>query len=165
MNFGEKIKQTRKEKGLSQEEFGKKTGIHPKNVGKYEANKSIPSTEKLKRIAEVLEVSADYLIFDNVPKSGKAELSDLELFSKFREVEEMEESEKNVIVKIIDAMIIKTKVEKAVKPETQDPWDNKMRKILTRFRDRAKKYSEEDIIKIVDKAVEAVRDEEKEKVA
>ena len=161
MSLGAKIKELRKEQGLSQAELGRLAGIHEKLVSKYENERIIPTADTLKKMAQALHISADYLIFDNVPKEGKIELDDLGLFLRFQEVDNMGEEEKETIKKVIDAMIIKSKVEKAVKPEAHDPWDDRMRRVLARFRDKAKGYSEKEIMKIVDEAVEAARREER----
>ena len=73
----------------------------------------------------------------------------------------MDVENKKMIVNLIDAVIIKAKVQQAIKPAKEQPWEDRMRQTLTRFRSRAKGYSEEEIMQIVDKAVEAVRVEEK----
>lgn len=160
MSLGVKIKELRKEHGLSQGELAKLAGIHEKLISKYENERIVPTADTLKRIAEALHISSDYLIFDNVPKDGRVELKDLELFSKFREVENMPEEEIETIKKVIDAMIVKSKIQKAVRPQVYDPWDERMRRLLGRLRDKAKGYSEEEIVRIVDKAVDAVRSKE-----
>ena len=69
---------------------------------------------------------------------------------------------RNMIKNLIDAVIIKSKVEDIIKPAPEDPWEVRMKKILTKFRKRAKGYSEDEILQIVNKAVEEVRFEEKE---
>ena len=163
MSLGTKIKQLRKEQGLSQGELGKVAGIHEKLISKYEHERIIPTADTLKKISQALRISADYLIFENVPKEGKVELKDLELFSMFKEVEDMGEDERETIKNIIDAMIVKSKVQKAVRPESQDEWSARMRRVVDRLREGAKGYSEEEIEKIVDEAVEAVRREDKRK--
>ncbi len=81
----------------------------------------------------------------------------------FKEVEHMGEEERETVKRVIDAMIVKNKMQRAVRPEAQDLWSNRMRKVLARFREGAKGYSEEEIMEIVDEAVEAVRREEKHK--
>lgn len=159
MSLGAKIKELRKEQGLSQGNLGKLSGIHEKLVSKYENERIIPTADTLKKIAQALHVTSDYLIFDNVPKEGRTELADLELFSLFKEVEHMGEDERGTIKKVIDAMIVKSKVQKAI----QDPWSARMRRVVDRFREGAKGYSEEEIEKIVDEAVAAVRREESAK--
>ena len=161
MRLGEKIKQLRGERGFSQGFLEQRSGVSAKLLSKYENGRIVPTAETLKKIAEALDISADYLIFDNVPKDGRCQLDDLELFEKFREVERMDIENKKMIVNLIDAVIIKAKVQQAIKPAKEQPWEDRMRQTLTRFRSRAKGYSEEEIMQIVDKAVEAVRLEEK----
>ena len=60
-----------------------------------------------------------------------------------------------------DAVIVKGKVQKGVRPD-QD-WRARMRGAVDRLREGAKGYSEKEIEKIVDEALAAVRREEREK--
>lgn len=161
MSLGEKIKQLRQEKGYSQTFLEKRSGVNSKLLSKYENGRIIPTADTLRKIAEGLDISADYLIFDNVPKDGRCQLDDLELFERFKEVERMDPENKKMIVNLIDAVIIKTKVQQAIKPASELPWEERMRQTLARLRKRAQGYSEQEIMQIVDKAVEAVRLEEK----
>ncbi len=161
MTLGEKIKQLRQEKGYSQIFLEKKSGVNSKLLSKYENGRIIPTADTLRKIAEGLDISADYLIFNNVPKDGRCQLNDLELFERFREVERMDPENRKMIVNLIDAVIIKTKVQQAIKPASELPWEERMQQTLGRLRKRAQGYSEQEIMKIVDEAVEAVRLEEK----
>lgn len=163
MSLGIKLKELRKEQGLSQGDLGKIAGIHQKLLSKYELERIMPTADTLKKISQALHVSADYLIFENVPKEGKIELKDLELFTMFKEAENLEQEERETIKKVIDAMIVKNKVEKVVRPELQEPWSNRMRKTLAKLREGAKGHSEKEIEQIVDEAVKAVRREERHK--
>ena len=165
MTLGEKIKQLRKEKGFSQSVLEKRSGVNAKLLSKYETGRIIPTAETLRKIAEGLEISADYLLFDNVPKNGLSPLKDLELFEKFKEVEAMDPENRTMIKNLIDAVIIKTKVEHALKPVYEEPWEDRMRKTLSKFRDRAKGYSEEEVLRIVEDAVKAVRLEEEKRAS
>jgi len=165
MTLGEKIRQLRKEKAFSQSVLEKRSGVNAKLLSKYENGRIMPTADTLRRIAEGLEISADYLIFDNVPKDGLSQLKDLELFEKFKEVERMGPENKNMIKNLIDAVIIKTKVQQVLRPAHEEPWEDRMRKTLSKFRERAKGYSEEDILRIVEDAVKAVRLEEEEERA
>ena len=165
MNLGEKIKLLRSEKGLSQTILEKKSGVNAKLLSKYENGRILPTADTLKKIAQALETSTDYLIFDNVPKDGLTQLADLDLFEKFKEVERLDPEDKAMIKKLIDAVVIKTKVQQVLKPASQEPWEGRMKKTLTRLRDRAKGYSEDQIMQIVDEAVQAVRLEEQKKAA
>jgi transcriptional regulator with XRE-family HTH domain len=161
MSLGEKIKQLRQEKGYSQTLLEKRSGVNSKLLSKYENGRIIPTADTLRKIAEGLDISADYLIFDNVPKDGRCQLNDLELFERFKEVELMDAENRKMIVNLIDAVIIKTKVQQAIKPASELPWEERMQQTLGRLRKRAQGYSEQEIMQIVDEAVEAVRLEEK----
>ena len=97
MNLGKKIKQLRTEKGFSQSLLEKKTGVNSKLLSKYENGRIMPTADTLRKIAAGLEISADYLIFDNVPKDGLSQLKDLELFEKFKEVEQLDMENRNLI--------------------------------------------------------------------
>jgi transcriptional regulator with XRE-family HTH domain len=158
MTLGEKIKQLRKEKGYSQTFLEKKSGVNSRLLSKYENGRIIPTADTLRKIVEGLDISADYLIFNNVPKDGRCQLSDLELFERFKEVERMDSENRKMIVNLIDAVIIKTKVQQAIKLASGLPWEERMQQTLGRLRKRAQGYSEQEIMKIVD---EAVRLEEK----
>ncbi|MDM8535359.1 helix-turn-helix transcriptional regulator [Desulfobacterales bacterium HSG17] len=161
VTLGDKIKLTRKEKGYSQVFLEKKCGVNSKLLSKYENGRIIPTADTLRKIAEGLDISSDYLIFDNVPKDRVCRLNDLELFEKFREVECMDPENKSMIINLIDAVLIKIKVQDVLKPKNEEPWEARMRQTLSGLKKKARGYSEEDILQIVDKAVEAVRLEEK----
>ena len=116
----------------------------------------------MRKIAQALQISADYLIFDNAPKSGISQLNDLELFEKFQEVENMSLENRTMIKNMIDALIIKSKVESVIRPnQNKDSWESRMQSTLNRLRARNKDYSEDEILQIVNKAVEEVRSEKK----
>lgn len=159
-SLGDKIRQLRQEQGLSQVLLEKKSGVNSKLLSKYENGRIVPTADTLRKIAEGLETSADYLIFDNVPKDGLSQIEDLDLFEKFKEVEQMDAENKNIIKSLIEAIIIKNKVQEVIKPK-KTPWEDRMRQTLAKLRKRAKGYSEDDIMRIVDESVRAVRLEEK----
>ena len=164
MTLGEKIKQLRKERGFSQTVLEQRSGVNSKLLSKYENGRIIPTADTLRKIATGLEISADYLLFDNVPKNGLSPLKDLELFEMFQEVEGMDQENKKMIKNLINAVIVRNKVQGVLTPAYEEPWEDRMKKTLSKFRDRAKEYSEEDILRIVEDAVKAVRvDEEKRK--
>lgn len=69
MNLGEKIYKLRKEKGMSQETLAEKIGTTRQAVSKWENNQGYPETEKLLLLANVFEVSTDYLLKDDKGES------------------------------------------------------------------------------------------------
>ena len=62
MTLAEKIYQARKKAGLSQEALADALGVTRQAVSKWETGKSVPDTENLRRMAQVLAVSADYFL-------------------------------------------------------------------------------------------------------
>ena len=64
MTLGEKIKEARKNHGLSQEQFAEKLCVSRSAVAKWETDKGTPDIENLKAISSLLNVSIDYLLDD-----------------------------------------------------------------------------------------------------
>lgn len=60
-DFAERLKRLRKKNGLSQEALGNKLGVGQTSIANYEANKRIPSLEVFISIANIFNVSLDYL--------------------------------------------------------------------------------------------------------
>ena len=65
MTFGEKLKDARKEAGLSQEQLAEKLFVSRSAVAKWESGKGMPDIENMKAIAQLLDVSMDYLLDDD----------------------------------------------------------------------------------------------------
>ena len=62
MKFGEKVKDARKKAGYTQEQLAEKLGVSRQAVTKWETGNGIPDVDNLKYIAQVLNVSMDYLL-------------------------------------------------------------------------------------------------------
>ncbi|WP_028042521.1 helix-turn-helix domain-containing protein [Candidatus Stoquefichus massiliensis] len=62
MNFGEKLFQLRKEKGLSQEALADEINTTRQAISKWENNQGYPETEKLLVLGRLFDVSIDYLL-------------------------------------------------------------------------------------------------------
>lgn len=60
--FPQRLKQLRKEMGLSQKSLSEHLGVTQQAVGKWETGRSSPDPSTLARLAELLETSADYLL-------------------------------------------------------------------------------------------------------
>ncbi|MBB3105391.1 helix-turn-helix domain-containing protein [Azomonas macrocytogenes] len=63
--FGETVRNLRKAKGVSQEEFADKVGIHRTYIGGIERGERNPTLTTIQRIAESLGVSAKDLLPEN----------------------------------------------------------------------------------------------------
>ncbi len=82
MTLGEKLKLARNEMNLSQELLAQKLGVSRSAVAKWETDKGIPDVDNLKVLAELLDVSIDYLLSEDVgvQKSVLKEKVDLSLY-------------------------------------------------------------------------------------
>ena len=75
---GERIRQARKEKHLSQAELAEKVQISASHMSDLENGKTNISLEIFMRITEALQVSADWLLQTNIPEVGKIQIAELE---------------------------------------------------------------------------------------
>jgi transcriptional regulator with XRE-family HTH domain len=113
MNFGEKIKQLRKEKGWSQEQLSKHIDTDTRQVSLYENNKVSPSAETIIRIAKVFNVSIDYLLIDDATRRP-LKVSDESIFENIQKIDMLTDEEKQSVFKIIDGLAAKNKLKTAV---------------------------------------------------
>ena len=76
VTLGEKIKEARKQAGLSQEQLSEKLGVSRSAVAKWETNGGIPDRDNLYRLAEVLNVTVNDL--HHIIEQSKLSQVDLE---------------------------------------------------------------------------------------
>lgn len=75
MTFGNKLKEQRKKKGLSQEQAAEKLGVSRQAVSRWEAEETLPDANNLKEISKLYGVSIDYLLNEKIDEEGAAETS------------------------------------------------------------------------------------------
>ena len=71
MKISEKILTLRKKEGLSQEELANKLDVSRQTVYKWESDLATPEIEKIKNIANMFNVSFDYLMDDDIESYEK----------------------------------------------------------------------------------------------
>lgn len=64
--LGMRIRKARKERHVTQEQLGEICELSTAHIGHIERGTRIPSLDTLFRIAQALDISTDYLIFDSV---------------------------------------------------------------------------------------------------
>lgn len=64
MDFGKKVKEIRKSKGLSQRELGEKMGITQQTIAQYERAIEQPKLTTVRKLAEALDVPIGELVTD-----------------------------------------------------------------------------------------------------
>ncbi len=110
MSFSQRLKKARIEKGFSQTELGKLVNIHYTQIGRYENKGAHPSADVLAKIANVLGVSSEYLLNGSKESLAENTLTDKDLLNQFKVVEQMNDEDKNIVKKVIDALITKSQI-------------------------------------------------------
>ena len=65
-DFGLRLAELRKKRGLSQDAVAKRLGVNKATISAYERNTTAPSIETLKSLAVIYNSSADYMLgFEN----------------------------------------------------------------------------------------------------
>ncbi|MCC6976276.1 MAG: helix-turn-helix transcriptional regulator [Anaerolineae bacterium] len=59
---GDRLRELRLARELTQQELAQRVGVHPQHIYKLEVGKYKPNSDTLIRLARELEVSADYLL-------------------------------------------------------------------------------------------------------
>lgn len=62
MNFGEKLRELRLQKGLTQQQLGTQIGVTKSVISFYELQERMPSPDILVKLASVFHVTTDYLL-------------------------------------------------------------------------------------------------------
>lgn len=78
MNLSEKILKIRKANGLSQEELAEQLGISRQSISKWESGQATPELDKIIKLAEIFDISIDYLLQPNETDELKLKTSILE---------------------------------------------------------------------------------------
>lgn len=73
-SFGERLRNIRKDMGLTQDEFAKMLGTSKQILSRYELEQRSPKIDQVRKYAEKLKVSVDYLLGDNEAEAVYDEL-------------------------------------------------------------------------------------------
>jgi len=103
--FGKRLTAAREVKELTKEKLGKIVGIHHSQIGRYEKGEASPSAEVLKKMANALNVSADYLMNGSTSDLAAENIQDKTLINQFNRIIELSEENKTVVSKLIDAFL------------------------------------------------------------
>jgi len=111
VTLGDRITELRKQKGWSQGDLAKKVGVSYTQMSRYEMGGVQPPANTLKKLADVLDTTVDYLVSGDKDEKVKASLKDAELLQQFKAVEQFADDDKTVIKKLIDAFIVKKQLQ------------------------------------------------------
>ncbi|MDD4877061.1 MAG: helix-turn-helix transcriptional regulator [Dehalococcoidales bacterium] len=95
MSMGEKLALLRIRKKINKKQLAEMTGLHWTSISKYERNEAVPYADGLKKLATVLEVPTDYLLFDD--HEIDSTIRDHELQSLAAQVDRLPDKDKEFI--------------------------------------------------------------------
>lgn len=104
MSFGKRLLEARKSKGINQEALAEQLGTKGPAIGRYERDEMKPSIQTAAKMADILEVSLDWLV-------GHTDLQlDKGMINRIPEVTKMKDKEKEHVFAMLDAFIATTKM-------------------------------------------------------
>lgn len=102
--IGERIKEAREKRKWNQLTLADQAEVTPAAISQIESGARTPSTPVLRRIAQALEVSMDYLSGRSDETSLKDVKSDVKVDSFFRNFNNLSETERQIIRQHVELM-------------------------------------------------------------
>lgn len=103
--FGKRLTTAREAKSLTKDKLGKIVAVHHSQIGRYEKGEASPSAEVLKKMANALDVSTDYLMNGTTADLAAENIQDKTLINQFNRITELSSDNKIVVSKLIDAFL------------------------------------------------------------
>lgn len=107
--LGERLKQLRQEHGWSQADLAAKIGTDPGQISRYENGKMTPSAEAVVRLAQILDVTTDYLLIESSPRRALRAPENI-LGDRLNTVSELTADELAVVLSVIDGLVAKNRL-------------------------------------------------------
>ena len=112
MVLGDRIKRLRQEKGWSQNQLSQKLKVHQKQISGYERGIHAPSIELLVKMAELFDVSLDYIAFDDREDKKQIQIADRELMRTVKEIDALPEEDRMTIKAVLNTFIVKNRFQR-----------------------------------------------------
>ena len=122
---GDRIKESRENQGLSKTKLAEKTGLTLSAISQFESGERDPSLESLKKLADALQVSADYIM------GIKEEISDQNILATFRGLQKMTEDDKKEMLNFMQ--FLKAKKEFKTKKGQKKKFNPNNTKLVLKF--------------------------------
>ncbi len=102
LDFGKRLAECRKAKGLSQKELATQLNTSHSVIGKYEREEMTPSIEAAVKLANLLDTTVTYLLGEN--KDSKL-LKDPAMLKRLQEIEGLTQEDKNGVLYALDNLL------------------------------------------------------------
>lgn len=106
--FPERLKAARELRAFNQDQLAERSGLQSSAISHFETAKRKPSFDNLKRLADALGVSTDYLLGRTKDPEGHAVPSD----PLYRDVQRLNKKNRDLASQIIRSLAFPTKDEK-----------------------------------------------------
>jgi transcriptional regulator with XRE-family HTH domain len=100
--FGKRLREARKEKGLSQNELAKVLETNHSVIGKYERDEVKPSIDAVRKIAGILGTTVSYLLGED---ENQDLFKDPDMLKRLKEINNLPEEDKKCILYNLDAVL------------------------------------------------------------
>lgn len=110
--FGKRLRDCRKEKGLSQNEIAKILNTNHSVIGKYERDDVKPSIDVAKKLADLLNTTVAYLVGET---HDNELLKDTDMLKRLKDINDLPEQDKQAILYNLDALLRDAKTRLAYK--------------------------------------------------
>jgi len=111
-DFGDNLKTSKTVKNISQGRLAELMGIHSTHISRYERNQTIPSVDVVKKLADILEVSADMLIYGSQDEKAKDKIKDTELLNLFTKAQGLDDQDRDTVKSMLKAFIFQKDMQK-----------------------------------------------------
>jgi transcriptional regulator with XRE-family HTH domain len=105
MEFGERLRKARDDKGLSQQDLAERAGIQASAVSHFELGRRLPSFDNIRRLADALNVTSDFLL----GREDVREVAGPEAAALFREYRELSAEDQQALSKFAEHLTAQKK--------------------------------------------------------
>lgn len=102
--IGDRIRELRQSKGLTQAGLARQVGLSRRMMAYYEIQGGEPRPDLLLKFARALGVSVEALTGDHSLKSHAQERPDFRLWRRLKRIQELPALDRKAVLKMIDAM-------------------------------------------------------------
>jgi transcriptional regulator with XRE-family HTH domain len=119
ITLGQRIRQLRRQHEWSQEDLGKKIDIHWQTIARYEKDTVIPTATVLKHMAEVFNVTTDFLIFGGSEGGLISKVNNSELLKRFEQLDRLNPENIDALLIVLDSYIRDQQLKKSYQRELE----------------------------------------------
>jgi len=102
LDFGKRLTECRKAKGLSQKELANLLNTSHSVIGKYEREEMTPSIEAAVKLANLLDTTVAYLLGENKDSDL---LKDPKMLNRLQDIDNLNSEDKNGILYALDNLL------------------------------------------------------------